>query len=310
MGSVAMNGYGDIALGYSISSLTTYPSIRFTGRLADDPLDIMTSEEGEIVAGTGFQSYPSGRWGDYSMMAVDPLDDCTFWYTQEYYQPDILGFLWRTRIGSFNLDVCDELPSVSITNPSDGASVSGTAPFSADASDDLGVIQVEFFVDSERIGVDTEMPFEVSWDTTNVVNGDHSLTATVTDTIGQIANDSIGVIVNNPTGVMISSFSAVSSAEHLRISWETVQEVDLIGFTVYRSDSPDGDQVSLNAMLIPTKVPGSLIGASYELLDESVQPGLTYFYWLEPVNSAGPARLLGPTHATLTYKVCMPLING
>lgn len=309
MGSVAMNGYGDIALGYSISSLTTYPSIRFTGRLADDPLDIMTTGEGEIVAGTGFQSHYSGRWGDYSMMAVDPLNDCTFWYTQEYYQPDIIGFLWRTRIGSFNLDVCDELPSVSITNPSDGSSASGTVSVSADASDDFGVNQVEFFVDSESIGVDTETPFEISWDTTSVINGEHTLTATATDTIGQMASDSIGVTVNNPTAVMISSFSAVSSAEHLRISWQTVQEVDLIGFKVYRSDSVDGDQVSLNTILIPAKVPGSLIGASYEMLDDSVQPGLTYFYWLEPVNLAGPAKLLGPTNASLTFKVCMPLID-
>ena len=310
MGSRVMNGYGDIALGYSVSSLTTYPSIRFTGRLADDPLTLMTTGEGEIIAGTGFQSHPTGRWGDYSMMAVDPLDDCTFWYTQEYYQPDILGFRWRTRIGSFNLDDCDESPSVSITNPSDGSTVSGTVSVSADASDDFGVNQVEFFADSESIGVDTETPYEVSWDTTSVLNGEHTLTATVTDTIGQNASDSIGVTVNNPTGVSISSFNAVLEEEILRISWETVQEVDLIGFRVYRSDSVNGDQLSLNTVLIPAKVPGSLLGASYDMLDDSVQPGLTYYVWLEPVKLEGPAKLLGPAQAAMMYRIWMPLLDG
>jgi hypothetical protein len=106
MGSVAMNGEGDIGLGYSVSSgTTTYPSIRFTGRLAEDPPGQMTFSEGEIITGSGYQTSSSGRWGDYSMMAVDPVDDCTFWYTQEYYA--VSGNRpWRTRIASFKLREC------------------------------------------------------------------------------------------------------------------------------------------------------------------------------------------------------------
>ncbi len=105
MGSVAMNSKGDIGLGYSVSSETTYPSIRFTGRLAEDPPGQMTFSEGEIKSGSGFQTSSSGRWGDYSMMAVDPVDDCTFWYTQEYYA--VSGDRpWQTRIASFKLREC------------------------------------------------------------------------------------------------------------------------------------------------------------------------------------------------------------
>jgi hypothetical protein len=105
MGSVAMNSKGDIGLGYSVSSTTTHPSIRFTGRLAEDPTGQMTFSEGEIITGSGYQTSSSGRWGDYSMMAVDPVDDCTFWYTQEYYT--VSGFRpWRTRIASFKLRDC------------------------------------------------------------------------------------------------------------------------------------------------------------------------------------------------------------
>jgi len=105
MASAAMNGAGDIALGYSVSSATTYPSIRFTGRLHGDPLGVMTHGEGSIIDGGGSQSHSSGRWGDYSAMSVDPTDDCTFWYTQEYYAANSSAG-WHTRIGSFKLSGC------------------------------------------------------------------------------------------------------------------------------------------------------------------------------------------------------------
>jgi hypothetical protein len=105
MGSAAMNRFGDIALGYSVSSATTYPSIRFTGRLGADPLGMMTLGEGEVVAGGGVQLHSASRWGDYSMMSVDPVDDCMFWYTQEYYA-STSSSSWRTRIASFRLRDC------------------------------------------------------------------------------------------------------------------------------------------------------------------------------------------------------------
>lgn len=99
MGSIAMNGIGDIALGYSVSGTTLYPSIRFTGRHASDPLGTMTITETSIVSGNGYQR-GSNRWGDYSMMSVDPSDDYTFWYTQEYYRNTSRSG-WQTRIASF-----------------------------------------------------------------------------------------------------------------------------------------------------------------------------------------------------------------
>jgi hypothetical protein len=104
MGSAAMNRFGDIALGYSVSSETTYPSIRFTGRLKGDPLNLMTMGEGVVVNGNSVQT-SSNRWGDYSMMSVDPVDDCTFWYTQEYY--DTNSPSWQTRITAFRLRDCN-----------------------------------------------------------------------------------------------------------------------------------------------------------------------------------------------------------
>jgi hypothetical protein len=212
MGSIAMNGAGDIALGYSVSSGSTYPSIRFTGRLAVDMPGDMTFEEGVIIAGSGYQEHSSGRWGDYSMMSVDPVDDCTFWYTQEYYA-EVGNAPWQTRIGSFKLSECgpvDNPPTVSITNPADGSTVSGSVNITADATDDNGVTQVELFVDGASVGVDTDAPYAVSWDSTSVLDGDHTITATATDTIAQTATDSVGVTVDNtddpPTANIVSPF--------------------------------------------------------------------------------------------------------
>lgn len=101
VGSLAMNSIGDMALGYSVSDATSiYPSIRYTGRFASDPLGQMTFSEQNIMTGTGYQSGSSARWGDYSMMSVDPVDDGTFWYTTEYIQTTGTAS-WQTRIASF-----------------------------------------------------------------------------------------------------------------------------------------------------------------------------------------------------------------
>jgi hypothetical protein len=104
MGSIAMDKNGDIALGYSKSSSTVKPSIEYVGRIPTDPLGKMESPK-VIIAGTGVQTNSFNRWGDYSSMAIDPADDCTFWYTQEYYK--VTGsFKFNTRLASFKFTTC------------------------------------------------------------------------------------------------------------------------------------------------------------------------------------------------------------
>ncbi|MDQ3199346.1 MAG: hypothetical protein M3Q46_09225 [Verrucomicrobiota bacterium] len=102
MGSAAMDGQGNIALGYSASDATIHPQIRYTGRLGTDPINMMTLGEAHLFDGNGSQVSTSGRWGDYSDMTVDPVDDQTFWFTTEYYDTTS-SFNWRTRIGSFKI---------------------------------------------------------------------------------------------------------------------------------------------------------------------------------------------------------------
>ncbi len=104
MGSIASDQAGNIALGYSVSSSSVFPSIFFTGRVPSDPLGSMESEQ-LIVNGTGSQTGGLSRWGDYSSMTIDPVDDCTFWYTQEYIKANG-NFNWNTRIANFKFDSC------------------------------------------------------------------------------------------------------------------------------------------------------------------------------------------------------------
>ncbi|MBI1740919.1 MAG: choice-of-anchor D domain-containing protein, partial [Candidatus Koribacter versatilis] len=104
MGSVAMDQSGDIALGYSVSSSSVFPSIFFTGRVPSDPAGTMQSEQ-LIVNGTGSQTGGLSRWGDYSAMTIDPADDCTFWYTQEYEKANG-NWNWNTRIANFKFNSC------------------------------------------------------------------------------------------------------------------------------------------------------------------------------------------------------------
>ncbi len=110
MGSIAMDKRGDIALGYSVvNGVDVFPGIRYTGRLSGDPLGQMTLGEGTIINGSGVQRTTNSRWGDYTDITVDPTDDCTFWYVNEYYtlagqNSSTAG--WQTRIGSFKLPGC------------------------------------------------------------------------------------------------------------------------------------------------------------------------------------------------------------
>jgi hypothetical protein len=113
MGSIAMDKLADIALGYSASSSSVHPAVRYTGRVPSDPLGQMESED-SIFEGNGSQTGGLTRWGDYSSISIDPTDDCTFWYTNEYIPSDG-SFNWHTRIGSFQFASCSGVPGFTVT---------------------------------------------------------------------------------------------------------------------------------------------------------------------------------------------------
>jgi len=104
MGSIAMDQSGDIALGFSAMSHTQFSSVYVAGRTPGQPPGKMFGPL-VLAGGSGVQVNSFKRWGDYSSMTVDPKDDCTFWYTQEYYTATG-SFNWATRIGAFKFDRC------------------------------------------------------------------------------------------------------------------------------------------------------------------------------------------------------------
>ena len=131
MGSLALDGSGNMALGYSVSSASIYPSIRYTGRLVTDTLGLLPQGETGIITGTGAQTGTGARWGDYSNMSIDPVDDCTFWYTQEYLATTGTA-PWVTRVASFKFPSCTPastgnlsgtVRNASNSNPISGAGV-------------------------------------------------------------------------------------------------------------------------------------------------------------------------------------------
>ena len=139
MPSIAVDKSGNMFLAYSVSSSSMYPAIRYAGRLASDPAGTLGQSEATLIAGTGSQSGGYNRWGDYASLSVDPVDDCTFWATSEYYEAT--GNDWQTRIGSFSLPGCGgttttpSVASVSLvpTSVTGGASSQGTVTLTAPA---------------------------------------------------------------------------------------------------------------------------------------------------------------------------------
>jgi MYXO-CTERM domain-containing protein len=110
LGSMAQDQAGDFALGFAESSTTTRPLIAWTGRLASDAPGTMGQGEAVVHAGAGVETgvirgQTADRWGDYSAMTVDPVDDCTFWYTNEAYPSDGT-FNWDTYIATFKFPTC------------------------------------------------------------------------------------------------------------------------------------------------------------------------------------------------------------
>jgi hypothetical protein len=110
MPSIAVDQNGNTAIGYSISSPNMFPSIRYAGRLASDPLNDLGQGEAIMTNGTGSQTDTGSRWGDYSMTTIDPADGITFWHTNEYYVTTS-SFNWFTRVGKFQLPAASPTPT-------------------------------------------------------------------------------------------------------------------------------------------------------------------------------------------------------
>jgi hypothetical protein len=117
MAAAAQDHQGNIAFEYSTSNEIEKPAILYSGRLGSEPAGTFRIEQ-SLIKGTGVQTAFGFRWGNFTGMTVDPVDDCTFWMTNQYYTAESQAespFSWLTRIGKFRFAECTDAPRGTFT---------------------------------------------------------------------------------------------------------------------------------------------------------------------------------------------------
>jgi hypothetical protein len=342
MGSAAMDQAGDIALGYSASSNTIHPAIRYTGRMPGDPAGTMGTEA-SLLEGAGSQTSGLSRWGDYTSLRIDPSDDCTFWYSNEYL-PYNGSFNWSTFIGSFKFSGCSGGPDFSISaspasqTVAQGAGTSytvtitpsggfnGTVTLSASGLPSGS--NATFNPPSVTLGSTSTMTVT----TGNTTPAGSSMVA-ITGTSGTTSHStSVTLVVNPPPDFSISATPSNRSVTPGNSAGYTISVTSSGGFnsTVTFSDVsglPAGASASFN----PTSVPGSGTSTmtvttsastptgSYTLTITGASGSLTHSTTVTLVVSTGPADFnIGASPSSqpvsrglsTTYTVTVTAVNG
>jgi PKD repeat protein len=224
MGSIAMDKSGDIAVGYSVSSTAINPSIRYTGRVPSDGLGTLQTET-SIIAGGGSQLTNLNRWGDYSAMSIDPIDDCTFWYTSEYLKASGT-FNWSTRIANFKFPSCggstNTPPTASFTYSCTNLSCS----FDGSGSSDLGGSISSYAWNFGDGGTDSGATVNHSY----VAGGTYNVTLTVTDNGGATGSQTQSVTVtsgNTATTMHVANLQGSGSTQG-RNKWKATVLITIV----------------------------------------------------------------------------------
>jgi hypothetical protein len=264
MGSAAMDHVGNVAVGYSVSSTAINPGIRFTGRAPGDPLGTLGTEL-TIQDGTGSQLANLNRWGDYSSISVDPVDDCTFWYTTEYLKTNGT-FNWSTRIANFKFAGCGQPDfALTATPASQSVTAGNSTSYTATVTPSGGYTgTVTFSVSGLPAGASgTFTPASVTTSgsstlaittTTAVAAGTYPLTISGTDgTLTHTA--SVSLVVSAP---VVGDFTITAAPAS-----QTVQAGNATAYTT--TITPSGgftDTVSLSVSGLPAGASASFVPAA------------------------------------------------
>jgi len=211
MGSVGMDSAGNIAMGYSASSSSINPGIRYTGRLEGDALGTMQAEA-NIINGTGSQT-THARWGDYSSINIDPVDDCTFFYTTEYLTQTGV-FNWHTRVARFKFASCggggNQPPVANFTFSCTLLSCS----FTDTSTDDVGIATRAWNFGDGGTSNQTNPSH------TYAAAGTYPVTLTVTDGGGLSDSETKNVTVSSGGGITLSTRGyKVRGIQHVDLTW-------------------------------------------------------------------------------------------
>ena len=269
MGSIAMDKIGNIAIGFSISSATERPSIRFAGRETSDPLNTMSMDT-NMHTGIGSQTGGLSRWGDYSSMTIDPVDDCTFWYTSEYLNQSGT-FNWSTRVGSFKFSSCSPAPAVAVgvlpasntitagqftdytvtVAGQNGYSGSGSYSVTGLPGGAIALFSPEGFTGSSGSTTMTVATTEAT------PPGTYQLTVTAADTSGAPSDSEVVTLVVNPPSTPGFTLSASPSTQPIEANGQAFFSVIVTSQNGYSGNG------TFTVSGLPAGVSGSFAPATY-----------------------------------------------
>jgi hypothetical protein len=264
MGSIAMDGAGNMGLGYSVSGTSLFPSVRYTGRTA---LDAAGTMETEAILKDGLGSQTAyDRWGDYSSMRIDPSDDCTFWYVNEYL-PASGNFNWHTRIGSFKFNNCGVAPAPDFTIAASPTSL--TKAQGETGTSTISVTGVNSFSGTVNLSVLSGCPLGATCSVSPSAVGPGSGAATLTIALGAASptgnytvvvrgfdggslthDTSVALTVTGPAG----DFSLSLSSTTLTVQRKKKGQVSV---TLANAGSGSSNPVTLSISQLPSKVSAS-----------------------------------------------------
>jgi hypothetical protein len=200
MPSITVDASGNMAVGYSVSSSSTNPAINYAGRLAGDPLGSLAQGEALMIQGAGHQTSSSGRWGDYSYMSIDPVDNLTFWHTNEYY-PATSSSSWFTRVGKFQFPSPPQLTRVVSRKTHTG----------------VGDFDVTLFDAAQLCGPGT-CPRQVEC-RSGGTNSDFTMIFTFSSSLSSCGSASTGTVVSGPgAGECSVNLSGVANATYITVT--------------------------------------------------------------------------------------------
>ncbi|HEY6941247.1 proprotein convertase P-domain-containing protein [Dokdonella sp.] len=301
MGSTAMDANGNIALGYSASSAAINPQLRYAGRLAGDPLNTLPQAEAHLFDGGGSQTGTGNRWGDYSDLTVDPVDDCTFWFTSEYYAANG-QFAWKTRIGNFKFPSCSLAPGFSLSPTPASVSVCAGTP----AAYSVAVGSVSGFTNAVTLalagnpapssGTFTPNPVTpggasaLSINTTGVASGTYPMTI----------NGTASGASNQSASINMTVFAAVPGAPSLTAPANGSNGVALRPTFTWSGSNTESYQIDVatdagfGSIVLTQTVTGTTFTPATDL------SGNTTYYWrVTPSNGCG-AGTVSPTFSFTT----------
>ncbi|MGA7617197.1 MAG: PQQ-binding-like beta-propeller repeat protein [Thermoanaerobaculia bacterium] len=286
MGSIAMDKFGDIAIGYSISSASINPSIEYTGRLSTDPANTLQTEA-TMFPGSGSQTGTLHRWGDYSSLTVDPTDECTFWFTTEYLAANG-SFNWNTRIGSFRFSTCATCSAPAIPASVVASPLSSTSNTVTWASSGAGVTyNVYRSTETCPAGIFTKLNASpvsgTSYTDTTATTGAtywYRVTAVdaATGNCESVASSCVSVTTTScttpgaPTGLTLTT----PTSNTIHLAWTAGTPAGAT-YNVYRADGATCTGATLLTSGVAT--------TSYD--DAAVTGGSTYSYQVSSVDATG-----------------------